>query len=229
MFTAVVLAGGPGARLRPLTNGIPKGMIVVYGKPLLEWIIEWLRDNSVERIVLGVAYLKEKIMEHFGDGAEFGVNVKYSIHTVNGGTCEGFRLAISRYVHTDAFFAMNGDQITNLNLGDLAGFHLNHNAIATMAVVHPRCPYGQVQSDDRGNATGFMEKPPCPHTFCNTGIYVFNREILRYLPEKGQIEETAFPMLAKEHKLKTYPFQGFFTTVNTRKDLAEAEQELART
>jgi len=226
---AVVLAGGPGIRLRPLTNDIPKAMITVCGKPLLEWVIEWLRDNEVEHIVLGVAYLKDKIMDHFGNGEDFGVNITYNVHTIDGGTCEGFRLAISRYVHTDAFFAMNGDQITNLNLGDLAKFHQNHNAIATMAVVHPRCPYGQVQFDEGGNATGFMEKPLCPHASCNTGIYVFNRKILSYFPEKGQVEETIFPLLAKERKLKIYPFQGFFTTVNTRKDLTEAERERAWT
>src|SRR3990170_7847841 len=123
--TAAVLAGGQGDRLKPLTNGLPKGMVEICNKPLLQWIIEWLRNNDVREIILGVAHLKEKIIDYFGDGTKFGVNIRYSVHTVEGGTSEGFRLAISRYVDRDVFFAMNGDQITDLNLNDLANFHVN--------------------------------------------------------------------------------------------------------
>ncbi|MFH1328186.1 MAG: sugar phosphate nucleotidyltransferase, partial [Candidatus Bathyarchaeota archaeon] len=94
--TVVVLAGGPSTRLKPFTNDLPKGMVKVCGKPLLQWVVEWLKDNGVVEIILGVAYLKEKIMEYFGDGTKFGVNIRYSVHTSEGGTCEGFRLAIER-------------------------------------------------------------------------------------------------------------------------------------
>lgn len=226
--TAVVLAGGPGNRLRPLTEDIPKGMVMIYGKPLLEQIIDWLRDNGVKEVILGVSYLKEKIMEYFGNGETFGVRIKYSLHSVDGGTDEGFLLAISRYVNTNVFFALNGDQLTNLDLSDVADFHVRHNAIATMVVTNPQCPYGHIQVDDKSNAVGFMEKPHCLHAFCNTGIYVFNKQILQYLPEKGNIEETTFPSLAKKSQLKVYPFKGLFITVNTHKDLATAEQELMR-
>ena len=73
--TAVILAGGSGDRLKPLTNDLPKGMVEVYGKPLLQWIIEWLRDNKVTQIVLGVAHKKEKIINYFGDGKNFGVDL----------------------------------------------------------------------------------------------------------------------------------------------------------
>lgn len=226
--TAVVLAGGSGSRLKPLTNDIPKGMIDVCGKPLLQWVIEWLRDNGVMHVVLGVAYLKEKIIEYFGNGRKFGIDIAYSVHTVDGGTGEGFRLAISRYVDRDVFFAMNSDQLSNLNLSDVAEFHLKHNAIATMVITNPRCPYGHVQVDDGCNAIGFVEKPPCLHAFCNAGIYVFNKEVLNHLPDKGNIEETTFPILAKRRQLKAYPFKGFFITVNTHKDLVIAEQELTK-
>ena len=137
-------------------------------------------------------------------------------------------MAISRYVNRDVFFAMNSDQLTNLNLRNLADFHLRNNAIATMVVTNPHCPYGHIQVDDKSNAVGFMEKPHCLHAFCNTGIYVFNKQILQYLPEKGNIEETTFPALAKKRQLKVYPFEGIFITVNTYKDLVTAEQELTR-
>lgn len=226
--TAIVLAGGPGTRLKPLTNDLPKAMIEVHRKPLLQWIIEWLRDNEVTHIILGVAYLRAKIIEYFGDGRKFGIDIKYSVHTVDGGTGEGFRLAISRYINCNVFFAMNSDQLTNLNLSKVAEFHLKNNATATMVVTNPHCPYGHIQVDDKSNAIGFMEKPPCLHAFCNTGLYVFNKQILPHLPEKGNIEETTFPALAKKRQLKVYPYKGLFTTVNTYKDLTTTEQELTR-
>src|SRR5258708_30263326 len=84
--TAVVLSGGEGIRLRPITADLPKGLVKVGGKPLLQWVVEWLRVNEVTNIVIGVAYLKEQITDFFGDGARFGVTIQYSVPTVPGGT-----------------------------------------------------------------------------------------------------------------------------------------------
>ena len=224
--TAIVLAGGPATRMKPLTDTVPKGMINILGKPLLQWIIEWLRSYEIRNIVLGVAYMKDKIIEYLKAGLEFGVNIKYSVHTVEGGTGEGFRLAIERHVSRENFFALNGDQITNLNLRRLEKFHLKHGQIATMVVTSPGCPFGHVRINRSLDVTEFIEKPHCSVAVCNAGIYVFNRDILRYLPKKGDVEKTMFPSLAKSRRLKAYAFKGFFTTVNTLKDLIEAEKEL---
>jgi mannose-1-phosphate guanylyltransferase len=226
--TAVVLVGGPGTRLKPLTYNLPKAMISVCDKPLLEWIIGWLRENEVRQIILGVAYKKQKIIDYFGDGARFGVNIKYSVHSVEGGTGEGFHLAISRYIDKDMFFAMNGDQITDLKLNDLAAFHIRHSSLATVAITSPPCPYGHIRANEEHDVIEFIEKPACLDAPCSTGIYVFNRDILSRLPEKGDVEKTTFPTLAKSRLLKAYQFNGFFITVNTTKDLVEAEQELRR-
>jgi NDP-sugar pyrophosphorylase family protein len=224
--TAVVLAGGPGVRLKPLTDRVPKALVEVAGKPLIQWVIEWLRMNDVRRIVLGVAHLKEEIMNYLEDGSRFDVEITYSTHTVDGGTSEGFRLAISRYVRDDVFFAMNGDQITDLKLGDLEDFHIRYNPVATITVTHPHCPYGHIKFDENHDVLGFTEKPFCPHAECNTGFYVFKKEIVNYLPHKGDVEKTTFPLLAAEKNLKVYPFNGIFITVNTHKDLVEAEEKL---
>jgi len=224
--TAIVLAGGPATRMKPLTDTVPKGMIKILGKPLLQWIVEWLRAYEIRNIVLGVAHMKDKIIEYFTAGSEFGVNIKYSVHTVEGGTGEGFRLAIERHVSRENFFALNGDQITNLNLRRLEKFHLNHGQIATMVVTNPGCPFGHVRINRSLDVTEFVEKPHCSVAVCNAGIYVFHRDILRYLPKKGDVEKTMFPSLAKTRQLKAYAFKGFFTTVNTLKDLIEAEKEL---
>jgi mannose-1-phosphate guanylyltransferase len=229
LHTAVLLAGGQGDRLKPLTNDMPKAMVEINEKPLLHWIIEWLKKNDVTEIIIGVAHLKEKIISYFGDGSRFGVKILYSVHTVEGGTAEGFRLAISRYVTQDVFFALNGDQITDVDLRDLAKFHLNTRLVATMAIANLQCPFGHIQIDGNNNILGFQEKPLCLHMSCNTGIYVFNKTILDYLPDTGDIEKTAFIALAKAGLLKAYPYSGRFITVNTHKDLVEAKKQLGGT
>ncbi|MEM2226914.1 MAG: nucleotidyltransferase family protein [Candidatus Bathyarchaeia archaeon] len=222
----MVLSGGPGTRLKPLTDNVPKGLVIVGGKALLDWILEWLSDSGVRRVVMGVAHLKEKIMDHVGDGSKYGLEVEYSVHTVEGGTAEGFRLAIQRHVDDEDFFAMNGDQIVDLSLDRLAEFHMAHRPIATIVGGRARCAFGHLLRDDRGNLSGFLEKPLCNHALISTGIYAFNKRILEYMPERGDIEEAVFPELAKRGLAKIFPFEGKFLTVNTLKDLMEANEEM---
>lgn len=224
--TAIVLSGGEGRRLRPITQYIPKMMVKVGDKMMLEWVIEWLRKNNVANLVLGVAYLKEKIIDHFGDGARFGVNIKYSVHSVEGGTAEGFRLAITRHVPDETFFALNGDQITDLRLADLYDVHARSGALATIAVVHPQLPFGVVSHDEGDFCNGFLEKPIMKDVLISSGIYVFQRSILNYLPEQGDVERTTFPSLAKSRSVMLYRHDGLFLTVNSPRELEEAEQEL---
>lgn len=224
--TAVVLSGGAGVRLRPITQEVPKGLINVGGKPMLQWVIEWLKSNGVKDIVIGVAYLKEKIIARLKDGHQFGVRIRYSTHTVDGGTGEGFRLAINRFVDDETFFALNGDQMTDLNLRLMFQAHMRRNAIATIGVVHPRLPFGLVKSDKDGYCKGFVEKPRMGNINCSAGIYVFQRDILPYLPERGDIEKTTLPQLTRKRLLRVFIHNGRFLTVNTIKELEEAEREL---
>ncbi len=224
--TAIILSGGAGVRLRPLTNDIPKGLVKVAGKPLLHWVVDWLRESGVTDLVIGVAYLKERIIKYFGDGSKFGVEIHYSTHTVDGGTGEGFRLAISRYVRSDSFFALNGDQITNLDLKSMFKTHRQSRALATIGVVHPRLPFGLVLTDRRGFCRGFVEKPTMKDVSCSSGIYVFEKEIKGYLPGKGDVEKVTFPQLARKRRLKAYIHNGSFLTVNSLRELEEADAEL---
>ncbi len=224
--TAVVLSGGEGIRLRPITKDLPKGLVRVGGKPLLQWVVEWLRGNGVTSIVIGVAYLKDHIVDYFGDGHRFGVRITYSVHTVEGGTGEGFRMAIGRYVRDDIFFALNGDQITDLKLDSLIRKHAEKSAIATIAVVHPRLPFGLVKVDHHDYCLGFLEKPILKERFISTGVYVFDKRIIKYLPRHGDIERATFPRLSRLHKLGAYRHRGSFTTVNSLRELEEAEEHL---
>lgn len=226
--TAVVLSGGEGIRLRPLTSDLPKGLVRVGGKPLLQWVVEWLKANGVTDIVMGVAYLKEQVMDFFKDGAHLGVSIRYSVHSVPGGTGEGFRLAISRYVEDQTFFAMNGDQITDLRLKTMLAKHRKSRTLSTIAVVHPRLPFGLVRVDNRDYCRGFLEKPVLKNLNISTGIYVFEHDILEYLPRVGDVERTTFPQLSKVRRVTAFRHTGSFITINSLRELEDAENQLAR-
>jgi len=202
-------------------------MLTVSGKPLLQWIIQWLKQNGVINIVIGVAYQKEKIIDYFGNGEEFGVKINYSHHTVEGGTSEGFRFAIERYVTDETFVAMNGDELVDIRIPELVKFHQKTGGVATIALGPLRSPYGvvDIEGDD---VIGFQEKPIIYSNYVSIGIYVFSHEILSFLPEKGDVERICFPKLASQRKLKAYLHRGFWATINTLKDLEEAENQLAR-
>jgi NDP-sugar pyrophosphorylase family protein len=226
--TAVVLAGGAGLRLRPLTNDKPKAMIEVLGKPLLQWIIEWLKNNGVEHLIIGVAYKKEAVMDYFGDGSRFGLQIDYSVHSVEGETGEGFRLAINRFVKDNVFLAMNGDMLTDLDLRMMVDFHFSHRAIATIAVTPLKSPFGVINVASNNDVISFEEKPILDSVLINSGIYTFDRQIIDYLPEKGSLEKVTFPTLANLRLLKAYYITSFWLTINTLKDLENAEHELRK-
>lgn len=193
--TAVILAGGTGSRLLPFTIDRPKPMVELLGKPLLQWVVEWIRSQGILNIVIGVAYCKESVIKHFGNGAKFGVRIKYSVHSVEGETGEGFRLAISRYVKDDLFFCTNGDEITDFSMKDFINYHSQYDALATIAVTNPQSPFGLIRTDRKGLVLSFEEKPVIPSILVSIGAYLFDRRILEYLPEKGSIESTTFPLL----------------------------------
>jgi len=223
--TAVVLVGGAGLRMRPLTEDLPKAMINLHGKPLLHWTLDWLKKNQVKHIVLGVAYCKEAITDYM-EKEKSTLKIDVSVHTVEGGTGEGFRLAIQRYVDDDNFFAMNGDELTNMNLQKLASFHLKNKPIATIAVSPMRSPFGLIETRE-DNIIGFREKPILEDKLVSTGVYAFSHKILNYMPTTGALEKMVFPTLAQEGLLKAYRLgEGErWITVNTAKDLSEAEKE----
>jgi NDP-sugar pyrophosphorylase family protein len=224
--TAVILAGGRGLRLAPVTNSIPKALVRIRSKPLLQWVIEWLVGNGVRDIVVGVAHEKEKIMDYFGDGSSFATRIRYSVHTVEGGTAEGFRRAIDRYMTDETFLAMNGDELTDLDTRRLCELHLSSGALATVAVTRFKSQFGIARLDSNDRVVSFEEKGSVPDIYASIGVYVFQREILDYIPESGDIEKTTFPVLSHMKRLQAYRHDGFWATVNNLKELQEAEENI---
>jgi len=226
--TAVIIAGGKGARLEEKTEDLPKPMISVGGVPLIERIIGWLKKNEIKNIIIGVAYKKEKIMDYLKDGRNLGVNITYTYHDENDGTEDAFKAAIEQSkIRDENFYAMNGDQITDLQLEGLTNAHLISGATATIVTVKLRTNFGIIDVDMQNRITRIHEKWSVPNILMNSGIYVFNQGIRNYL-EGGNIEENAFRKLAKEGKLYSFYYDGEWMTVNNKKELKKMEEFLKK-
>ncbi len=226
--TAVILVGGAGLRMRPFTEDMPKCMVPIKGKPLVHWTLSWLKSYGFKHLVMGVAYHKEVVIDYLTNNSQ-GLKIDFSEHSVEGETGEGFRLAISRFVNDEDFLAMNGDEITSLNLERLEELHLKNKPVATVAVAPMRSPFGvlELEGDD---IVSFKEKPLVENMFVSIGVYVFNRKILNYIPENGSIEKKVFPLLVNRKALKACRLKPteLWLTINSVKDLSIAETEFTK-
>ena len=223
---ALIIAGGEGERLRPLTEDRPKPMIHLAGKPILQYQVEWLRQGGVTDIVMLCGYRWEAIRDHFGSGEKWGVRIRYSLEEEPLGRGGALRQGFGLVPPTEPFtVALNGDNITNQPLAPLIRAHRRRGAVATVMLVRLRSPYGIVRQDRSGRISAFEEKPLLPH-WMNSGIYVLSPEFFRRLPEIGDHETTAFPELAAEGRLYGYRSRAYWRTVDTYKDLTEAENEV---
>jgi NDP-sugar pyrophosphorylase family protein len=232
--TAIVIAGGVGSRLKELNNSdklnLPKPMIKVLGKPILEYILIWLRKQYIENVIIGVAYKKEKIIEYFGDGKIFGLNIFYSNHSIEDGTGDAFRKAIENTGLRDEFFyALNCDQFTDFRLSQLFDHHISSeqkpSPLATILLIQPVCPFGIVETGENGLITSFKEKPRL-NLQTNGGIYLFHKNIKSYLADN--IETVTFVNLSKAKRLQSVFYRGFWDTINTYKDLGRVEKVLKK-
>jgi NDP-sugar pyrophosphorylase family protein len=203
-------------------------MVPIKEKPLLHWTVSWLKSYGFKHLVMGVAYHKEVVIDYLKNNSQ-GLKIDFSEHTVEGETGEGFRLAISRFVKDEDFLAMNGDEITTLDLERLEGLHLKNKPVATVSVAPMRSPFGILELKD-DDVVSFKEKPLVENMFVSIGVYVFNKKILNYIPENGSIEKTVFPLLAKERALNACRLkpEELWLTINSVKDLSVAEKEFAK-
>jgi len=219
---AVVLAGGFGKRLAPLTSEIPKPLLPVGGKPILVRQIEWLRGFGIRDVVLAVGYLRHKIFEALGDGRRFGVRIFYSVEEEPLGTGGAIKNA-EPFITDDVFVVLNGDVLTNLSLDKLV--EALGDADGAIALVPLRSPYGIVEFDANGYVTHFREKPLLEGFYINAGVYALRRKILSELPDRGNIEETLFPRLAQQRRLKAVVYRDvFWKSVDSLKDLEEVDR-----
>jgi mannose-1-phosphate guanylyltransferase len=219
---AVILAGGFGKRLAPLTLEVPKPLLPVGGKPILVRQIEWLRGFGVRDVVLAVGYLRHKIFEALGDGRKLGVRIFYSVEEEPLGTGGAIKNA-ELFITDDVFVVLNGDVLTNLDLNKLV--EALGDADGAIALVPLRSPYGIVEYDANGYVTHFREKPILEGFYINAGVYALRRKVLSELPDRGNIEETLFPRLAQQRRLKAVVYRDvFWRSVDSLKDLEEVDR-----
>ena len=219
---AVILAGGFGKRLRPLTDQKPKPMIEVLNIPIIEWQIKWLKRYSIKEFVVCVGYMKEQIIDHIGSGNRLGVKVGYAVEEEPLGTGGALKNAQSLLTGQEGFFMINGDILTELDPN-----MLDHGSSQTLALVPLRSPYGVVELNGNSKVLGFVEKPTIPDRWINAGVYYFTQEVFQYLPDNGNIEVTALPALAKEGRLKAIKYQDiFWRSIDSHKDIEEAAKEM---
>ena len=218
----VIMAGGKGTRLRPHTEHCPKPMLPVDGKPMLEILLEQCIASGFRQFYLSVNYLKEQIIEHFGDGKGWGASINYLVEDEPLGTAGSLQL-LPKSVR-DPFLVMNGDVLTRLNPGQLLRFHLDHEAAGTLCVREhtTTVPFGVVQTKGIELAT-FNEKPSYTH-LVNAGVYVIDPLLLSLLLPR---QATDMPTLLERaqqagHRVAVCPIHEYWIDVGRPETLQEA-------
>jgi mannose-1-phosphate guanylyltransferase/phosphomannomutase len=229
---AVIMAGGEGTRLRPLTSNQPKPMLPMANIPMMEHVVNLLRQHGFEDIVVTVAFMANAIRTYFGDGSEFGVRMVYATESTPLGTAGSVRNA--RDELDESFLVISGDVLTDIDLSQVVTFHREHGGLATLALkaVDNPLEFGIVITNEDGSIERFLEKPTWGQVFSdtiNTGIYVLEPEIFDFIPEGQPVDFSAesFPeALAAGKSLFGYVADGYWEDVGTLEAYLKAHQDI---
>jgi len=218
---ALLLAGGKAERLGEAAQGLPKPLVPVAGFPLAEYAVGRLVAAGVTRVIVACRAGQEEAFVNALAG--LGAEIEAVGEEEPLGRGGGLRLAASRRREEGTVLASNGDELLDVDFGALLADHDRSGASATIVVAQVRSPFGVVALEDDGTVTGFREAPMLDD-WVNTGVYALGPEALERLPEKGDHEQSTFPELASEGKLRGFRHQGVWLTVNTPKDLRRAAE-----
>ena len=222
---AIILAGGKAERLGDAAQGKPKSLVSIAGRPLAAYQIGRLQNAGVSRVILSCAAGQEELFTD--ELADLGVEIVTAGESERLGRGGGIRFAARERVEDGDVFALNGDELLDVDLSGLLRCHRESGAAATIAVAQPPSAFGVVDLGDDGLVTGFREAGRIPY-WVNCGVYVLGSEALARFPERGDHEASTFPELAVEGKLRAFRHDGLWLTVNTPKDLRRAEEYVAQ-
>ncbi|MGC8924915.1 MAG: mannose-1-phosphate guanyltransferase [Calditerrivibrio nitroreducens] len=216
---AVIMAGGFGTRIQPLTTSLPKPMIPVLNVPMMEYILESIKKAGITDIVILLYFMPDIIKNHFGDGKKFGVNINYILPDDDYGTAGAVKQG-ERFLDDD-FIVISGDLVTDFDLNEVIGFHYTKGGQATICLTSVEDPlqFGVVITDKDGKIVRFLEKPGWGEVFSdtiNTGIYVFKKDVLKFIPEKSNFDfsKDLFPsMMNKGIELFGFNARGYWRDV----------------
>jgi NDP-sugar pyrophosphorylase family protein len=218
---AIILAGGKAERLGDAADGKPKALVPIAGRPLAAYQLALLASAGTERVIVSCAAGTEKLFEEALGG--HGVEVVPVGEPEPLGRGGGLRLAAQARKTRGPLYALNGDELFDLELEDLLAAHRDRGGAATIAIAPLQSHLGVVDIDEEDVVRGFREAPRLPY-WVNTGLYVLEEEAIARLPQRGDHEDTTFPELAREGRLRAYRHEGLWLTVNTPKDLRRAQE-----
>ena len=229
---AIVLVGGEGTRLRPLTSTVPKPALTLVDRPFLAYMIEWLAGHGVDEVVLACGFLPDVLREALGDGEHAGARIRYVVEAEPLGTAGAIRFAADRMGESldDRFLALNGDVLTDLDLTSLLGAHGEHGARATLGLhpVEDASAYGLVQTGANGEVLQFQEKTGRVEPGeVNAGMYVLERSVLDLIPtgENVSIERDVFPRLVGDG-LYGRRLDGYWMDIGTPERYLQASWDI---
>jgi dTDP-glucose pyrophosphorylase len=221
----VLMAGGLGQRLQPLTANCPKPMLSVGGKPILEGIIEAFAEHGFRRFFVSVNYMAAVVRDYFGDGSRWGVQIEYLEEDTRLGTAGALRLLPSR--PQEPFFVMNGDLLTRVRFDSMLNFHLEHGAAATMAVreYDVQIPYGVIRMD--GAVISAIEEKPVQKFYVNAGIYTLSPEVMDHVPSQSYFDmpELFQGLMESGRPAAAYPIHEYWLDVGRVEEFERAQQE----
>jgi mannose-1-phosphate guanylyltransferase/phosphomannomutase len=229
---AVIMAGGKGTRLRPLTSNQPKPMIPIANTPCMEHIVRLLKRHGFEDILVTLEFMTEAIQAYFGDGSEWGVSIKYSVEEEPLGTAGSVKYAEDRL--TERFVIVSGDALTDVDLTEVLAFHEERGAEATLVLkgVEDPSEFGIVEIEEDGQVSNFLEKPDEEEVFsytANTGIYLLEPSVLRDIPA-GQEYDFAgelFPKLLEEgRRVYGYTTEGYWEDIGNIEQYMGAQRDV---
>lgn len=223
---AVIMAGGEGVRLRPLTLDIPKPLVKIGDKPIIEHNIDSLSTYGIDNIFITIKYLGEKIVDYFGDGQLKDLSIKYTKETDSLGTIGSITL-IDDFLH-DSILVMNSDILTNIDYEDFFKTFENSNADMAVATIpyQVNLPYGIIESDQE-LILGVREKPTYTY-YCNAGIYLIRKKALEYIPYNKFFNATDLidKLIEEKNKVVNYPILSYWLDIGRHEDYAKAQQDI---
>lgn len=229
---AVVMAGGEGSRLRPLTLGRPKPMIPLVNKPMISHILDLLKQHGITDVVMTLHYLAHRIKDYYGDGSQLGMNIEYSMEEVPLGTAGSVKLAAP--LLNETFLVISGDALTNFDLSQIIKFHHERRATATLTLtrVHNPLDYGVVQTDNEGRILRLFEKPGWADVMSdtvNTGIYILEPSVLERMEENVVYDfsyDVFQQMIEDKESIYGYVSEGYWTDIGRLEEYRRATDDI---
>ena len=218
----IILVGGEGTRLRPLTYAAPKQMLPILGRPMIEWVFENLRHHGVTDVTLSLGYLPDAFVAAYPDGEIAGIRVNYAVEPERLDTAGAIKFAATAVGIDETFAVLNGDVMTTLDLTRLFNFHRQRGAEGTIALHEVEDPsaFGVVPTDDLGRVLDFVEKPAredAPTNLINAGTYIFEPSVLEIIDSgrKVSVERETFPLLVERGRLFALPGECYWLDAGT--------------